>query len=309
MTKVQPFIFYCPESLNNMKKYLNVLIVGLLLSGLIIYTVNQISQLEIVEANSGISPNPSTFTIDVPIYYMNGDALLEPEVKTLAVSGNKIVEAVFDALMLKPDNERIFSVLDDSVKILSYEIVNQKLYLNLSEELLYLPFWQRGYQQTVLYSIVNSLCQIDTINRVQIKVAGVDVNAYVDEEQQLSDLSFNESMIYHLPETPEEVVVNFLNLVKLQRYELAYQMLDNQQSIGYERFSEQMARHTKIREAYAIAQPFSIVNEDQITVVINYQYDDHVRNITYDGGTESWHLTYDETDGYKIIWVDHEDNL
>jgi hypothetical protein len=287
-----------------MKGQFRFIIIIVLMMLLIFYTVGRVSTVVYINKSEGIPPSPSTFKIQTPIFYVNREEMLEAEEKTITINSNQLVDAVLTELKAGPTEENLFRVLDEGVQILSSEIVNQKLYLNLSNELVNSTFWQRGYHEVILYSIVNSLTQFDNIERVQIKVEGKDINAYLDEDQTIADLSYNDTLIYREPATPRDVVETFLNYIMIERYDLAFTMTTASESDEFTKsdFEAELSKYRNQKQSYDSNQPFTKRNGNELSVVINYEYIDRVRNITYDGGSEEWFLVEESDNLYKVIW-------
>lgn len=287
-----------------MKSQFRFIITIALMMLLIFYTVGRVSTVVYINKEAGISPSPSTFKINTSIFYVNREEMLVAEEKTITINSNELVEAVLTELKMGPTDEKLFGVIDEGVRILSSEIVNKKLYLNLSGELVNSTFWQRGYHEVVLYSIVNSLTQFDNIERIQIKVEGKDINAYLDAKHTIADLSYNDTLIFREPATPRDVVQTFLNYVMIERYDLAFNMTTASASDDFTKddFKSEMSSYRNQKQSYEATQPFVKRNGTNLSVIINYEYIDRTRNITYDGGTEEWFLLEESDDLFKVIW-------
>ncbi len=269
---------------------------------LLTFAFEQVNSQEAVVGKKEILPYPSTFTLEASIYYMNDDALLEPEQKKIVVQNNQLVEAIVEALKEAPISKDCHSTISDDVRVLSAKIVRQKLYLNLNRAFVKSPYWRAEYRLLTLYSLINSITQFDTIDRVQLRIEGVDLNKYTVDDNYYADFTFNNSVTYQKPDSPEKVVLNFLNLISLNRYDLAYRMIGNSDQISKTEFISEMKIYEQAKKSYEISQPFSRRDGDLINVYVQYQFYDTIRNITYDGGTEIWQLRKDGEENYSIIW-------
>lgn len=286
-----------------MNKYLRIFIATGFILIIVFYALSKINSTHYVLAEEGIDPLPSTFTIEKAIYFMNDEVMLEPEQKTLLIYGNDFVSAVIEELKKEPSDPTHVKVIDKGLKVISSEIVSQKLYLNLSKELIDSSIWQERYKEAIIYSIVNSLAQFDTIDRVQIKVEGTDISAYFNDELPF-DLIYNSAIVFTKPATPEEVIITFLNFVDIERYDLAFDMTiqSNSNDVMRAQFINEMKKYRKAKASYEISQPFSKREKDKLSVIVNYQYRDDMRNITYDGGTEEWFLIELSEENHKVVW-------
>lgn len=287
-----------------MKSQLRFFIVVILMVLLVILTIGKVSTVVYVNQPNGIASTPSSFKIVMPVYFMNADALLVAEDREITIRGNDMVTTLFSQLKTSPQQDGLHNVVEANVMILSSETVNKKLYLNLSSDLAESTFWKRGYHDIVLYSIVNTLTQFESIERVQIKIEGRDINAYVSTDKKYSDLFFNDALIYKLPLTPRDIVKSFLDYIMIERYDLAFNMIAQTNGLEYieDDLTTEMSRYRSLRSSYDEMTLFTKKDDQDLIVVVKYQYTDESRNIIYDGGVEEWHLVQEGDNQYKIIW-------
>ena len=77
---------------------------------------------------------------------------------------------VIEYLMVSPRADEAISPIPDSTKLLNVNVDRGVCYLNLSEN--FLNATDKISQQVVIYSIVNSLCELGNISSVQIAING-----------------------------------------------------------------------------------------------------------------------------------------
>ncbi len=270
--------------------------------GLTYFALNQANRLEYLPGKKRILPYPSTFTIEADIYYANDQDLLEAERRTLLVEGNHLVEAIFKALKSDSSKPGCRSMIEDDVNVLSAKVVKQKLYLNLTKSFVDSDLWKRGNQMLCVYALVNSVTQFDKIEKVQIEVEGKSIYYYMTTRNDYSDFTFDDKIIYKQPDSPEKVVLSFLNMISLGRYEAAYLMVERDDAMTKEAVIAAMKSYHYAKNSYQIARPFSRKKGDITDVYIRYQYFDSIRNITYDGGTKVWQLKEKNDGTYSVIW-------
>lgn len=283
-------------------------IIGMMMM-LVLFAIGRVNTVAYINGEAGISPSPSSFRIETDLYYMNDDFVLEAENRTVIILENDIVTAVLNTLKKTPEKKNLRPVLDPAVRIISSEVINKKLYLNLSPEVMNGNLWKMGYHDLVIYSIVNSLTRFDTIERVQLKIDSKDIKSYLDTAPLMSEFSYNDELVYKPPQSPRDVVQVFLNYTMIERYDLAYQMTTAYASLDMNDsgFTQYMRSYRNNKLIYQISE--IIVNEtDEDTVVlVYYQYIDRVRNIAFKGGFETWYLVKDEEGYYKVRWKDQGD--
>ncbi len=285
-------------------KHIKIIIIVSVSLLLIVFAIafDPVIRQEAVEGSKEILPYPSTFTLEASIYYMNEDALLEPEQKEIVVQNNKLIEAIVAALKERPTSPDCYQTISDDVRVLSAKIVRQKLYLNLNKAFVKSPYWAEEYRLLTLYSLINSITQFDTIDRVQLRIEGVDINKYTGDGGLYGDFTYNGSVTYQKPDSPEKVVLNFLNLISVNRFDMAYKMIENSDAISKSKFVSEMTIYEQAKKSYEISQPFSRRDGELINVYVQYQFYDTIRNITYDGGTEIWRLRENSEGNYSILW-------
>lgn len=284
-------------------------IIGLMMA-LVLFAIGRVNTVAYINGDSGISPKPSAFRIETPLYYVNENYLLESEKRPIVIKNNDVTSAVLTALKRAPENESLKPILDPAVRVLSAEINEKKLYLNLSGEVMNGNLWKIGYHDVIIYGIVNSLTQFESIERIQIKIDGQEIKSYLGSAPILSEYSFNEQLVFKPPQSPRDVVQTFLNYTMLERYDLAYQMTTAyaELEMNDSGFTQYMRSYRNNKLIYQISN--ILVNEmenGEIMVLVYYKYIDRVRNISFDGGYETWYLLKDEEGYYKIRWKDQGD--
>ncbi len=288
-------------------KVIKMLLIWLTIFLLVAFSFDQVRHQKPLVGKKEILPNPSSFTLEASIYYVNDEAMLEPQHKTLVIRDNQLVEAIIESLKEIPDLTNCHRTIDPAVRVLSSKIVNDKLYLNLNKAFVESPYWKQQERHLIIYSLINSITQFDTIDRVQLRIEGENINKYIGDQDIEREFTYNAAFTYRKPDSPEQVVLKFLNLISLERYDLAYAMLENSENVDREAFIEAMKDYYKYKRSYEVSQPFSRRNGSIISVHVQYQFYDPIRNITYDGGTEIWQLREAGKENYRVIWPRKDD--
>lgn len=123
--------------------------------------------------------------ITLNLYFANedGDALVKTE-KTIMYNTNVAMERVIlEQLIAGPKGTKGEATLNPDTKVLSVVVKDGVCYVNLNN-----TFLTQVYSVTpevVIYSIVNSLCEVNGINKVQISVDG-DTGIVFRETMQLN---------------------------------------------------------------------------------------------------------------------------
>ncbi|MCR4673734.1 MAG: GerMN domain-containing protein [Lachnospiraceae bacterium] len=77
-------------------------------------------------------------------------------------------QVVLNCLMESPDTDKLMSAIPEGTKVLSVVINEGTCYVTLDSGFLNLPEFES--RDVAIYSIVNSLCELDTVSQVQIIV-------------------------------------------------------------------------------------------------------------------------------------------
>lgn len=118
---------------------------------------------------------------ELPLYYSDSSGQnLICEQKQIAYSGNSSIErAVIENLIDGPDSKGAKSALPKNMKVLGVSTKDGICYVNLDAS--FLTAMVDVSADVTIYSIVNSLCEIDNIKQVQILVNGSFEETFMDK--------------------------------------------------------------------------------------------------------------------------------
>lgn len=129
--------------------------------------------------NSTGSQMNSYEKITIQIYFANqtGDALL-PVQRTLVYSSNISMEKlVLDQIIVGPANRDSYPTVNEETMVKSVTVKDGICYVKLSKE--FLNQMEQITAEAKIYSIVNSLVEINMINKVQISVEGESEDVFI----------------------------------------------------------------------------------------------------------------------------------
>lgn len=115
------------------------------------------------------------------LYFANEDALgLEVEERVVEVDSNQATEkAVLEQLIAGPEEEGHYRTVPAETKIRDITITADGIcYVNLSQEFVSKHGGGTTGEALTIYSIVNSLCKLDGIDKVQFLVEGEKMETY-----------------------------------------------------------------------------------------------------------------------------------
>lgn len=107
---------------------------------------------------------------NIELYYANktGDALLPYTIKIAYNNNTSIEEFILEQLIEGPSEEGFYPVLDSDIQVNSVEVKDRICYVDFNQE--FLVNTKPVESNIVIYSIVNSLCQLSDIYQVKFSV-------------------------------------------------------------------------------------------------------------------------------------------
>lgn len=126
---------------------------------------------------------------EVELYFSNseGNALV-PEKRTIKITDQQPIEQyIINELIKGPNDKKAKSLLSGKTVLVSVDVEENICYLNFKSDFLKINQGTEEYEKLVIYSIVNSLTELQTISRVQFYMDGkrvdnfgsVDIDDYI----------------------------------------------------------------------------------------------------------------------------------
>lgn len=121
---------------------------------------------------SDIGSRKTKATSDFTLYFANkeGTALKEYKLKDISYGDKTKEEFIISQLIEGPEQEGYYRTISSKVKVLSVVTANNICYVDFDENFLTEQSQVSG--KIVVYSIVNSLSELDEVHRVQLSVKG-----------------------------------------------------------------------------------------------------------------------------------------
>ncbi|GAB6138854.1 GerMN domain-containing protein [Halanaerobaculum tunisiense] len=133
-------------------------------------------------------------TQKVKLYFSNQQAQYLV-VEDREVKLNKLYQNVIQELIKGPQNDNLVETISEGVKLLDLEVEEGIAKVDFSQELVTNhPGGTAGELMTV-YSVVNTLTQLEDINQVQILVAGQEVDTLVGHLNLKQPLEFKNNLV------------------------------------------------------------------------------------------------------------------
>ncbi|WP_317855778.1 GerMN domain-containing protein [Chakrabartyella piscis] len=133
-----------------------------------------------VSISAEISPNTTEYAI-LKLYFANEDKSdLVMEDRVVEVIANQAKElSILEQLIAGPREESYTSVIPDGTKILDVATTSDGIcYVNLSQEFVANHAGDAAGELLTIYSIVNSLAELDSVQKIQFLIEGEKMDVY-----------------------------------------------------------------------------------------------------------------------------------
>ena len=176
------------------KKLMIVIVVILILAilgvGIFLWiSKNQKSQENEIQPGEEISDEQMRQTI-VTLYYQNKETKeLMPEGRMVDVKGllTDPYSTVLNLLIGEPKNEKLQSAIPKDTRVLKTELKGDMLYVDLSKEFIDNHSGGQEAENTTIYSIVDTLTELNEINCVKILINGKENQSFKDNKISFKD--------------------------------------------------------------------------------------------------------------------------
>ncbi|MBS4537147.1 GerMN domain-containing protein [Clostridium sp. D2Q-11] len=163
-----------------------------------------------------ISPYSSENNFDVTLYYpdKNLERLVPKTIRIEDITNNLEIE-VLEKLIEGIKDKDIKNLIPQKTKVRSIDISDQIAYINLSKEVNKEDITQEE-EALLIYSIVNTMTQIDSINSVQILIDGERKDIFSNYYNIESPLKYSELIVKTNYVDPIDTIKKYYDIVKRQ---------------------------------------------------------------------------------------------
>lgn len=180
-----------------------IIIIGALVLAIVVvgimYFLNKKTdkKIEEIEPQEEISDEQMRTTL-VTLYYQNKDTKeLSPEGRMVDVKELlKDPYATLVKLLIEgPKSEKLQSAIPDGTKILNAELKGDIVYLDLSNEFIDKHEGGKESENNTIYSIVNTLTELNEVNGVKILINGQQNKSFKDDKINFKDVFIRQEKI------------------------------------------------------------------------------------------------------------------
>lgn len=173
-----------------------IIIIGALVLAIIIVGIlyflnkNQNEAIEEIEPQEEISDEQMRTTL-VTLYYQSKDTKeLMPEVRMVDVKEllTDPYATLVNLLIQGPKNEKLQTTIANGSKVLNAELKGDIVYLDLSNEFIDKHEGGKDAENITIYSIVNTLTELNEVNGVKFLINGQENKGFKDEKLNFKDV-------------------------------------------------------------------------------------------------------------------------
>jgi hypothetical protein len=260
---------------------------------LALYFIDLVHINELSETNF-IDPSLDIVKLNSNLYFV-GENGIESEIRTMIVKNSSIEETIVNNLIDGAKNRSYKTIFDYNFHFNDIEILNNICYVNLNINKDGYSLFNDDKFYLYIWSLVNTLTEKDNILKVQLLFNGEKFNKELLSYNLRNPLPRLEWLIYEEKEYPSDIVSRFINYISIERYDLAYSLLnkDSKDRIRYNEFKIISGNFAYEIASYSQILTFTQNYSKYYNVI--YKYENYRKEVIY----KNWIIIL-EDDFYKI---------
>ncbi|MTI48479.1 MAG: GerMN domain-containing protein [Firmicutes bacterium] len=182
-----------------------------------------------------IDPTPSEEYAKLVLYFPNYELTrLSQEVRLVKMKRQNEQEAVIDELLKGPNDSQSLNLIPSGTKLLSIDVMEGTAYVNFSKDFIEKNYSEREEVLTI-YSIVNSLTQLEDVINVQILINGqikdvLHTHLSLANSKEFSSFVVNYDYVSH-----SNTIVEFYDSIITSDYARAMNLFTNDKKETYKK--------------------------------------------------------------------------
>ncbi|MBS4535841.1 GerMN domain-containing protein [Clostridium sp. D2Q-14] len=161
-----------------------------------------------------ISPYSTENDFDVALYYpdLSLSRLVRKDIKIKNIT-NSIEMEVLQRLIRGINDENIVNLIPRNTKVLSVEVSDQIAYINFSKDIIEKDITQEE-EALLIYSIVNTMTELDSINSVQILINGERKDIFLNYYNIENPLKYSKLIVKEDYVNPINTIEKYYKMVR-----------------------------------------------------------------------------------------------
>lgn len=149
-----------------------------------------------VQDKPPISSQPAESKVTVTLYFSDDQAMyLVPEQREVTKRGETLEEVIIAELINGPVEAGLGRTIPKEAKLLSVSVVDNIAYVNFSKEFRTKHWGGSAGESHTIYSVVNSLTELDGIDKVQFLLDGDNMDTLAGHFETSEPIEPNMSMV------------------------------------------------------------------------------------------------------------------
>jgi hypothetical protein len=209
---------------------------------------------------------------------------------------------IIEEIIKGPRNKILKASIPVETKLLSIKTIDNICYVNLSKSFLDSYRWDLMNEAITIWSVVNSLTEIEQIQAVQFLIEGDRVGA-IEKYYSLKEPFYrNEELLRKEVITPFDTFNVFLDYLRTGSYDNAYKMLSKSstEKSDFLKFKLNMATYVRELRDYEITKYQTQKYTNKVILLVTYEKKPTAIGNLDDEFMESWQMIY-ENGEWKIV--------
>ncbi|WP_300300635.1 GerMN domain-containing protein [Anaerosolibacter sp.] len=209
---------------------------------------------------------------------------------------------IIEELIKGPRNKTLKASIPIETKLLSIKTIDNICYVNLSKSFLNSYRWDLMNEAITIWSVVNSLTEIERVQAVQFLIEGDRVGA-IEKYYSLKEPFYrNEELFRKEVITPFDTFNVFLDYLRTGSYDNAYKMLSKTSTdkVDFLKFKLNMGTYIRELRDYEIARYQTQKYSNKVILLITYEKKPTAIGNLENEFMESWQMIY-ENGEWKIV--------
>ena len=192
-----------------------------------------------------IQPDLENMKVTTKLYFVFEDNLRN-ETRTITVKNEEFEKSIFEELLIGPKMKSYSEVLPENIKIISFEIIDNIVYINFNSVFIDNDWYNEDNFYLHIMSFVNTLTELKHSLKIQFLIEGERITDEIYGINIMEPFTRDERVIYKRDETSADIVIQFIELLFNNRYELAYEYLneDSKKMYSFIDFKEFIQAYT-----------------------------------------------------------------
>jgi germination protein M len=142
------------------------------------------------DSNPPVDPNPSVSEIEATLYFGDQNAeYLQREVRTVKKGSEPVEFLLITELLKGPQESGMIKTLPPEAKLLDVRVAEGTAFINFSRELQTRHWGGSAGELLTVYSVVNTITELPTVQRVQFLIEGDKMESlagHMDTQEPIS---------------------------------------------------------------------------------------------------------------------------